>query len=272
MSRSLFSVHRGCETSETVTSRGFNKTGDLVRYMKDGSILYIGREDMQLKLHGQRLEGEEVRQRIQESLFDAQLQVIVDIARFEGQDSDVLVAYLAQKGEYRGVEMDIDHLLQQHLVDMKEHIIRQISTALPKYMIPSVFLAVTNIPVTANGKADRRALKAHIARQRLGPHLLLSGENTVQPPASETEKLLHSLWQMLLGLNGEQFGANSNFFELGGSSLAAIKLDSAARDLGHNLSAQIIFKNPVLSAMAAEVVPLKETRTSGPSRFGLLGN
>ncbi|KAE8419884.1 hypothetical protein BDV36DRAFT_293776 [Aspergillus pseudocaelatus] len=247
------------------------KTGDLVRYMEDGSILYIGRGDMQLKLHGQRLEGEEVRQRIQESLFDAQLQVIVDIARFAGQDSDVLVAYLAQKGEHRGGEMDIDHVLQRHLADMKEHIIRQISTALPKYMIPSVFLAVTNIPVTANGKADRRALKAYIARQRLGPHLLLSGESTVQPPASETEKLLHSLWKMLLGLNGEQFGANSNFFELGGSSLAAIKLASAARDLGHNLSAQIIFKNPVLSAMAAHMVPLDETRRSGPSRFGLLG-
>lgn len=247
------------------------KTGDLVRYMEDGSILYIGRGDMQLKLHGQRLEGEEVRQRIQEFLFDVQLQVIVDIARFEGQDSDVLVAYLAQKGEYRGGEMDIDHVLQQHLADMKEHIIRQISSALPKYMIPSVFLAVTNIPVTANGKADRRALKAYIARQRLGPHLLLSGENTVQPPASETQKLLHSLWQKLLGLNGEQFGANSNFFELGGSSLAAIKLASAARYLGHNLSAQIIFKNPVLSAMAAQMIPLKETRTSGPSRFGLLG-
>ncbi|OBT52937.1 Nonribosomal Peptide Synthase (NRPS) [Pseudogymnoascus sp. 24MN13] len=247
------------------------KTGDLVRYMEDGSILYIGRGDMQLKLHGQRLEGEDVRQRIQEVLFDAQLQVIVDIARFEGQDSDVLIACLAQKVEYRGGEMDIDHVLQQHLADMKEHIVRQISTALPKYMIPSVFLAVTNIPVTSNGKADRRALKAYVARQRLGPHLLLSGENKVQPPASEAEKLLHSLWQKLLGLNGEQFGANSNFFELGGSSLAAIKLASAARDLGQNLSAQIIFKNQVLSAMAAHMVPLKEKRTSGPSRFGLLG-
>lgn len=247
------------------------KTGDLVRYMEDGSILYIGRGDMQLKLHGQRLEGEEVRQRIQESLFDAQLQVIVDMARFEGQYSDILVACLAQKGEYRGGEMDIDYALQQHLADMKEHIIRQISTALPKYMIPSVFLAVTNIPVTANGKADRRALKAYIARQHLGPHLLLSGENSVQPPTSETEKLLHSLWQKLLGLNSEQFGANSNFFELGGSSLAAIKMSSAARDLGHNLSAQIIFKNPVLSAMAARMVPLKASRTSGPARFGLLG-
>ncbi len=247
------------------------KTGDLVRYMEDGSILYIGRGDMQLKLHGQRLEAEEVRQRIQESLLGEPLQVVVDIARFEGQDSDVLVAYLAQKVEYRAGEVDIDYVLQRHLADIKENIVRQISTALPKYMIPSVFLAISNIPVTSNGKADRRALKAFVAQRRLGPDLLRSGDDTVQPPASETEKLLHGLWQKLLGLNGEHFGANSSFFELGGSSLAAIKLASAARDLGHNLSAQVIFKNPVLSHMAAQMVALKETEISDTPRFGLLG-
>ncbi|KAK4196677.1 hypothetical protein QBC40DRAFT_286889 [Triangularia verruculosa] len=254
------------------------KTGDLVRYMEDGSILYIGRGDMQLKLHGQRLEAEETRQRIQEALASNgqhQLQVIVDIARFKGQDSDVLVAYLAQKGEssHRGGEMDMDEALQQHLADMKEHIVREIGTALPKYMIPSVFLALANIPVTSNGKADRRALKSFAARTRLGPQFLSSsGEETITPPTTETEKVLHNLWQELLGLDGDRFGASSNFFELGGSSLAAIKLASAARDLGHNLSAQIIFKNPVLSAMASQMTPLRETNktTAGPARFTLL--
>ncbi|KAM3065092.1 hypothetical protein ACMFMF_011399 [Clarireedia jacksonii] len=182
------------------------KTSDLIRYMEDGSILYIWCEDMQLKIHGQRLEGEEVQKRIQDALLDAQLQVIVDVARFQGQDSDVLIGYLARKGEYRVDEMDIDHVLQRLLVDMKEDIVRQIGAALPK----------------------------------------------------------------LLGLNGDQFGANSHF-ELGGSSLAAINLASAARDLGHNLSAQIIFKTPVLYDMAAQVMHLKETKTSSPSKFGLLG-
>jgi amino acid adenylation domain-containing protein len=247
------------------------KTGDLVKYLEDGSIVYIGRADLQLKLHGQRLEGEEVRQHIQECLYDEQLHVIVDTARFEGQDSDVLVAYLAQKGEYRAGAVDIDPALQRRLMRMKEQMIRQLGNFLPKYMIPSVFLAVTNIPVTANGKADRRALRARILRQRLEPQLLVSGGNPVQLPASEREKLLHSLWQKLLGLNGEQFGANAHFFELGGSSLMAIKLAAAARDLGHNLSAQSIFKHPILFTMAAQMLPLKKTRTPGPSRFSLLG-
>jgi amino acid adenylation domain-containing protein len=247
------------------------KTGDLVRYMEDGSIVYIGRADLQLKLHGQRLEGEEVRQRIQECLYDEQLQVIVDIARFQGQDSDVLIAYLAREAAHRAATVDIDPVLQEHLMAMKESMITQLGSVLPKYMIPSVFLAVTNIPVTANGKADRRVLRALTLRQRLEPQLLLSSDNAVQAPVSEREKILHRLWQKLLGLDGKQFGANAHFFELGGSSLMAIRLAAAGRELGYNLPAQQIFKQPVLSEMAAQMTPLKQTKNAGPAKFSLLG-
>ncbi|KAH7406364.1 putative nonribosomal peptide synthase [Phaeosphaeria sp. MPI-PUGE-AT-0046c] len=246
------------------------KTGDLVRYMEDGSIVYIGRADLQLKLHGQRLEGEEVRQRIQECLYDEQLQVIVDIGRFQGQDSDVLIAYLAREGVHRAATVDIDPDLQQHLMAIKKSVVTQLGTVLPKYMIPSVFLAVTNIPVTVNGKADRRALRAQTLRHRLEPQLLLSCDNAVQAPFSEREKIQHRLWQKLLGLDGKQFGANAHFFDLGGSSLMAIKLASAVRDLGYNLPAQKIFKHPVLSTMAAQMTPLKQTKRADLARFSLL--
>jgi amino acid adenylation domain-containing protein len=247
------------------------KTGDLVKYLEDGSIVYIGRGDLQLKLHGQRLEGEEVRKRIQECLHDEPLQVIVDIARFECQDSDVLVAYLAQKGEYRAGAVNIDSALQRRLLGMREQIISHLGNTLPRYMIPSVFLAVTNIPVTANGKADRRALRARMLRQRLEPQLLLSGDIPVLLPDSGKEKLLHNLWQKLLGLNSDQFGANAHFFELGGNSMVAIKLAASARDIGHDLSAKTILRNPILSTMAAQMLPLKKARSPGPSRFSLLG-
>ncbi|KAI1749581.1 hypothetical protein F4782DRAFT_533377 [Xylaria castorea] len=167
----------------------------------------------------ERLETKEVRHRIQEPLLV----------------------------EYRAGEIDIDHVLQQHLADMKEKIARHISTSLPKYMISSMFLAITNIPITSNGKADRRVLKAFVAQRHLGPDLLRSGNGT------------RATW------------SDIQLFELGGGSLAAIKLASAARHLGHNLSAQVIFKTPVLSAMAAQVVALKETITSDTPRFDLLG-
>ncbi|KAM3079744.1 hypothetical protein ACMFMG_006150 [Clarireedia jacksonii] len=228
------------------------KTSDLIRYMEDGSILYIWCEDMQLKIHGQRLEGEEVQKRIQDALLDAQLQVIVDVARFQGQDSDVLIGYLARKGEYRVDEMDIDHVLQRLLVDMKEDIVRQIGAALPKYMnLPYYW----HLQISPSQETARRI----VVHSRL-----ILRDNVL----GFTLFFLETM--KLLGLNGDQFGANSHF-ELGGSSLAAINLASAARDLGHNLSAQIIFKTPVLYDMAAQVMHLKETKTSSPSKFGLLG-
>ncbi|XPT02544.1 hypothetical protein M3J09_011658 [Ascochyta lentis] len=247
------------------------KTGDLVRYMEDGSIVYIGRADLQLKLHGQRLEGEEVRQRFQECLFDEKLQVIVDIARFQGQDSDVLVAYVARESAHRAATVDADPVLQRRLMAIKDPIVSQLGSVLPKYMIPSVFFAVTNIPVTANGKADRRVLQAQTLQQRLEPSLLLPCDSPIQPPISEREKIQHRLWQKLLGLDGKQFGANAHFFELGGSSLMAIKLAAAVRDLGYNLPAQQIFKQPVLSAIAAKMTPLKQKKKSDPPKFSLLG-
>jgi amino acid adenylation domain-containing protein len=247
------------------------KTGDLVRQKEDGSIVYIGRADLQLKLRGQRLEGEEVRQRIQECLFDEQLQVIVDIARFQGQDADTLVAYLARDSAPRAATVDTDPVLQQHLMTTRESILLQLRSVLPEYMIPSVFLAITNVPVTANGKTDRRVLNARILRQRLEPQLLLASNTSVQDVVSDNEKKLHNLWQKLLGLDGEQFGANAHFFELGGSSLTAIKLAAAVRDLGYNLPAQQIFKLPILSAMAAQMKAMKETNKADPAQFSLLG-
>lgn len=246
------------------------KTGDLVRFTEDGSIDYIGRADMQLKLHGQRLEGEEVRQRIQECLCDKQLQVIVDIARFQDQDSDVLVAYLAREGVHRGATVDTDLELQRHLMAIKGSMVTKLGSVLPKYMIPSVFLGITNIPITANGKADRRILRAQTLMQRLEPQLLLSSDNTVQALVSEREQMLHDLWQKCLGLNGKYFGANAHFFDLGGSSLMAIKLSAAVRDLGYHLPAQQIFKQPILSAMSAQMMPLKQTRKEGLAQFSLL--
>ncbi|KAF1914536.1 putative nonribosomal peptide synthase [Ampelomyces quisqualis] len=246
------------------------KTGDLVRYLEDGSIVYIGRADQQLKLHGQRLEGEEVRQRIQECLYNEQLQVIVDVARFQGQSSDVLIAYLAREAAHRAATVAIDPVLQQHLMAMKESIVTQLGSVLPKYMIPSVFLAITNIPVTANGKVYRRMLRAQTLKQRLEPQMLSSCDNSVQDPVSEFEKIQHRLWEKLLGLDGKQFGANAHFFDLGGSSLMAIKLAAAVRDVGYHLPAHHIFKHPILSTMAAKMTPLKHTIKAGPAKFSLL--
>lgn len=246
------------------------KTGDLVRYLEDGSVSYIGRGDLQLKVNGQRLEAEEVRHRIQEYFAEDDLVVLVDAARFESQQSDILIAYLAGKSGKRTGAVDLNPTLQQRVQKLKEQLTRHLGTILPKYMIPSVFLAVTNIPVTPNGKADRRALKALTLSQRLDPQLL-SADRSIVSPTTEAEKLLHGIWQKLLGMEADEFGANADFFELAGSSLMAIRMAAALRDQGQDISARKIFENPVLSDMASHMKPLQKLKSYGLTRFSLLG-
>ncbi|KAF2443242.1 putative nonribosomal peptide synthase [Karstenula rhodostoma CBS 690.94] len=246
------------------------KTGDLVRYLEDGSVSYIGRGDLQLKVNGQRLEAEEVRHRIQDYFAEDDLVVLVDSARFEGQQSDILIAYLASKSGKRTGAVDLDPTLQQRIQKLKDQMIRHLGTILPKYMIPSVFLAVTNIPVTTNGKADRRTLKALTLSQRLDPRLL-SENGIIEPPTTEGEKLLHGLWQNLLGLKADEFGANAHFFELAGSSLMAIRMAAALRDRGQDISARKIFENPILSDMASQMKPIEKLISHGSTVFSLLG-
>jgi len=245
------------------------KSGDLVRYHEDGSIVYSGRGDLQLKINGQRLEGEEVRKHVQQC-FDG-MNVLVDAVKFEGQQADLLVAYLAAK-DRRAETLELDPELQSHIVAMKAPVMKELRRVLPKYMIPSAFLAVSYIPTTLNGKADRRLLKTRMQQQPLKPSFTLSDEHDVQIAVkSPGEKLLHNLWQKLMGLKPEDFGANAHFFEVAGSSLMAIRLSAALRDQGFVLTPRQIMEYPILSDMAIHVKVAQHANKTLPlQKFSLL--
>jgi len=246
------------------------RTGDLARFREDGNLVYIGRVDSQLKLHGQRFEATEVQQSIEEYLTTekeeaGEWKVIVDIARFQGQTSDVLVAFLARsRQQYSGHNGEVQHdvALQTYWAGATKQMARRLSRVLPAYMVPSVFLAINAIPVTANGKVDRRALQALAARLRPGPELLRqldyleSSMPGVIAPVSDAEHLLHRLWRDILGLSSDRFGVTAHFFELGGSSMTAIRLAATVRAEGYILSAPVIFQHPILSEMALHLIPM----------------
>lgn len=231
------------------------KTGDLVRYNSDGSLTSVGRADGQVKFHGQRFEAKEVEHHIKNFLCDGHLDVLVDILRFHGQKSDVVVAFIAPKEHKLKSAIELDPTLGRQIQTKKRKTMEYLSRFLPGYMIPSIFLSVSIIPVTANGKADRRALKA------FGSELpLSSAQNTeddarvvVKPPVSDGEITLHQLWQKVLGLEPDHFGLDDHFFELGGSSMSAIRLVTMAREAEVSLVAQSIFKYPVLRDMASQL-------------------
>ncbi|WXG19664.1 non-ribosomal peptide synthase/polyketide synthase [Xenorhabdus griffiniae] len=196
------------------------KTGDLGRWLPDGNIEYLGRNDFQVKLRGFRIELGEIEARL--SQCDGVREAVV-IAREDGKR---LVAYLLPQ---QGFELEPAALRQQ------------LAQYLADYMLPSAFVTLTSFPLTPNGKLNRQALPA--------PELSAVVAHGYETPVGETEIALAQIWQELLGL--AQVGRHDHFFELGGHSLLAVQLVAHVRqDLARNLSLQQLFDQPILTDLA----------------------
>ncbi|UAA39457.1 non-ribosomal peptide synthase/polyketide synthase [Paraneptunicella aestuarii] len=181
------------------------KTGDLVRWLPDGTLEYLRRVDLQVKVRGHRIELEEVETALKQhaDVIDAVAQVFTE----DGVSS--LVAYVTSNAA------DIESGLKQK---MTEHL----EGFLPVYMVPTSFMVLEQIPLTPNGKINRNALPK--------PQIVLEAEYVA--PTTETEKQLCHMWQTLLKLEVEQgqfISVNSNFFDLGGHSLLAARLVALIR-------------------------------------------
>ncbi len=174
--------------------RKMYRTGDLAMWQPDGNIDFVGRNDHQVKLRGYRIELEEVEQTIRS--FSGEVSDAVAVA----VEDTLLAYYTAHK------TIDIGNL--------KLFLIEK----LPGYMVPGQLMALEKIPLTPNGKVDRKALQSlpieHIDK------------NTYVAPATATEKELAKIWETVLGLS--KVGAKDNFFELGGHSLNATKIVNMA--------------------------------------------
>ena len=170
------------------------KTGDLGRWLSGGEIEFLGRKDDMVKIRGHRIELGEI-----ESVLN-QLEEItqsVVVVREDDQGSKDLVAYVVSEGE-------AGHLAIQKKLGLK----------LPDYMVPKLYISLEEMPLTTNGKIDRKALPA------LNNEAYNKQEYVA--PESETEKQLVEMWQEVLGV--EKVGTQDDFFALGGHSLSAIKI------------------------------------------------
>ncbi|MBD2812049.1 amino acid adenylation domain-containing protein [Xenorhabdus sp. Vera] len=201
------------------------KTGDLGRWLPNGTIEYLGRNDFQVKIRGFRIELGEIETQLAacEGVSDA-----VVIAREEGMGDKRLVAYLIPQS---GVTLSPSHLREQ------------LSTSLMEHMLPSAFVMLDAFPLSANGKLDRKALPV--------PDRTAIVSREYEAPQSETEQQLAAVWQSLLGL--EQVGRHDNFFELGGHSLLVVNLIEELRQLNLSLDVSAVFSAPTLAAMSARL-------------------
>ncbi|MFI0776430.1 non-ribosomal peptide synthase/polyketide synthase [Streptomyces sp. NPDC021212] len=199
------------------------RTGDLVSWTADGELAFVGRSDDQMKIRGFRIEPGEIEAAL--SRHPAVAEAVVALAR-EGERK-LLAAYLVP---VRGAEVpeptDLRSLVGQ---------------TLPDYMVPSVFITLDELPLTANGKVNRRRLPApDWAAATAGVEYVA--------PRTDTERILAEIMSPLLGR--ERIGVEDNFFMLGGDSILSIQVASRARQAGLSVTPRELFRHPTIASLA----------------------
>jgi tyrocidine synthetase III len=202
------------------------RTGDLGRWLPDGTIEFMGRNDEQVKIRGYRIEPGEVEQALlQHPAIDNAVVVVKTMPDGEKE----MVAYIAAQTELNATAL-AGHLTQR----------------LPAYMVPAFFVQLDSLPLTHNGKVDRKQLPDP---EGAG----LGSAAPYVPPGNETEERLVAIWQEILGR--EPIGIKDNFFDLGGHSLKATRLLSKINmDFGVSIGIQTIFQEPTIESIAQRIV------------------
>jgi amino acid adenylation domain-containing protein len=198
------------------------RTGDEVRWLESGELEYQGRMDEQVKIRGYRIELGEIEGVL---LRHSGVAEAVVVAPEESGGDQRLVGYVVG---VEGVKLESGELR------------RGLQASLPDYMVPSAVVVLEAMPLTANGKLDKRAL----------PPPQVSGPATIAEPRDSTEVQLKYLWQEVVGV--QNVGIEDNFFDLGGHSLSAVTLSTRLEDLyGCRVAVRTIFEHPTISQLAA---------------------
>ncbi|WP_347907944.1 non-ribosomal peptide synthetase [Pseudomonas grandcourensis] len=212
------------------------RTGDLVRQCADGLVEYLGRIDHQVKIRGFRIELGEIETRLleHESIREA---VVMALDAPSGKQ---LVGYLV-------TDVAEQNEVQQSV--LREALKTHLKSQLPDYMVPTHLTLLTSMPLTANGKLDRRALPAQ------DPEL---NRQQYVAPSNELEVTLTQIWCEVLNVG--QVGLNDNFFELGGDSILSIQVVSRARQQGIHFSPRDLFQHQTVQTLAAVASRTEQVR------------
>ena len=211
------------------------KSGDLARYLPDGNIEYIGRIDHQVKIRGFRVELEEIEAVLAQCPGVKESAVLV---RQEETGDRRLVAYLV-----------IDSVKPPTIPKIREHL----KARVPQFMVPAVFVVMETMPLTVNGKINRRALPAPDSAQR----------SASLAPENELEQKIAEVWRQILQV--DQISRDDNFFDLGGHSLLMTQVQTKLRRaLGRDVRIVDLFTHPTLRSLAAHLLPPQEPDSALP--------
>ena len=216
------------------------RTGDLARYLPDGNIEFLGRKDLQVKVRGNRVELGEIE---------------TVIARYPDVHEGVVVARTDQSGNASLVAYVVPHDAGALRFEALRDFLRE---RVPDYMIPSAFVMLTALPLTSNGKVDRKALPVPDSSS------IESGEAYVAPRTPIEESFV-AIWRDILSV--ERVGVHDNFFLMGGHSLVATQLVSRVREQFEvELPLRMVFEKPTIAdlAQAVETLRLSKGRVVAP--------
>ncbi|WP_411801495.1 non-ribosomal peptide synthetase, partial [Bacillus atrophaeus] len=195
------------------------RTGDLARWLPDGNIEFLGRIDNQVKVRGFRIELGEIETKI--SLADHVTEAAAVIRKNKADENEICVYFTADR-ELSAAELR-----------------KSLSQSLPEYMIPTHFMQMDSLPLTANGKVDKKALPE-------------PQSDAVQPeyaaPQTETERKLADIWE---GILGAKAGVTDNFFTIGGHSLKAMMMTAKIQEQFHkDVPIKVLFEKPTIQELA----------------------
>jgi amino acid adenylation domain-containing protein len=239
------------------TSRRIYKTGDLVKYHHDGTMQFIGRKDSQVKIRGFRVELGEIEHRISEASKTGS-----SVAAFpsSGQCKDKLVSVISfdarkhSEGPGRTIELASD-FIDSKLDNRIQTIRAELSTHVPDYMVPSIWVVLKEIPILSSGKMDRKAVKTWVENMDSVTYALclrhFEHTGTLEFTPGSLIYDLRISWTEVLNVPAEEIGSESTFMSLGGDSISAIQLVAKCKKIGIKLSVQDILRSKTLGRLAA---------------------
>ena len=208
------------------------RTGDLGRWLADGTIEFLGRNDDQVKIRGFRIELGEIEARLGEC--EGVKEAVVVAREEDGRGEKRLVAYYTVGQRTEGGDPEL----------AAEQLRAQVAKKLPEYMVPAAYVRMEKLPLTRNGKLDRKALPE--------PEEGAYARREYEAPVGEVEKVVAGIWGEVLKV--ERVGRGDNFFELGGHSLLAVRVVSRVRELlGVEVGIREMFARSVLGEFAQAV-------------------
>jgi acyl carrier protein len=234
------------------TGERLYRTGDLGRYMEDGVIEFLGREDSQVKINGFRIELGEIETALRQHPAVADCYVLARTWRSRTDPKEpsrnievrnrFLLAYVVRNPASDFLEADIRSFLRQKI---------------PDYMVPSRIIEIDHVPLTGNGKVDRRLLP--------NPDDIVRDAASLLAPRTDLERILVEMWSTALGLAVEKIGVQDNFYDLGGNSLLLVKVSALiAKHFSIQLRITELFQYPTIEGLAQFLDGIRSS-TQGPT-------